>query len=395
MSEFIADMVSVIVPVFNAQCFLHKCIESILSQSYSYLNIILVDDGSEDASAEICDFYKVKDDRVFVIHKANGGLVSARKAGIEVARGEFTCWVDADDWVERDFIKDFVDIQKQAQADMVAMSLFHDIDVNSTIENNGLTDGEYSITQVLPKLMYTGKFYEYGICPHLVTKMFKTCIIREAELGVDERIVAGEDAAAVYSAILKCSKIAIKNKPNYHYIQHPSSITKIVSVNELQRLNYLWDYLLAVFKNRGVYDIMEKQLGVYRNYIFALRKIDYFDIESEKVLIPYGGISRKSKVIIYGAGVIGQMIYKYVANDNKLYVIKWIDMNYEYYRTIGYDVNNPEILEELDEEYDYILIASISEYTYISIRARLIELGIIDEKIRWFSEDFRYSIWEK
>lgn len=389
MSELVTNMVSVIVPIFNAQDFLHKCVDSILAQSYSYLNIILVDDGSKDASGEICDFYAAKDDRVFVIHKANGGLVSARKAGVKAAKGEFVCWVDADDWVEKDFIKDFVEIQRQTQADLVAMSLYHDINENTTIDNNGLADGEYNIAEILPKLMYTGKFYEYGIGPHLVTKMFRTDIIREAELKVDERIVAGEDAATMYAAVLKCNKIAIKNKPNYHYVQHPTSITKGSSPNELQRVEVLIDYLSAVYKDNGVYDVMERQLNVYRNYILALRKIDYFDAGGEKILVSYGGFERQSKVIIYGAGVIGQMIYKYVVSDKRLDVVKWLDKNYKHYNNIGYAVDNPEILDDFCEEYDYILIANISEDAYVSIRNYLLAKGIPDEKIRWFSDESR------
>ena len=389
MGGLATDMVSVIVPIFNAQNFLHKCIDSILAQSYSHLNVILVDDGSQDASGEICDSYAVKDDRVFVIHKPNGGLVSARKAGVKVAKGEFVCWVDADDWVEKDFIKDFVEIQRQTQADLVAMSLYHDINDSTTIDNNGLADGEYKVTEILPKLMHAGKFYQYGIGPHLVTKMFRTDIIREAELKVDERIVAGEDAATTYVAVLKCDKIAIRNKPNYHYVQHPVTITKVSSPGELQRVEVLIDYLATAYRDCGVYDIMKRQLNIYKNYMLALRKIDSFDENCEEVLIAYGGFKKHTKIIIYGAGVIGQMIYKYVEKDAKLHVIRWLDQNHLHYNNIGYAVDSPEILDNFNEEYDYILIANISEDVYASIKDYLLTKGIPHEKIRWFSEEIR------
>lgn len=382
-------MISVIVPIYNAEKFLHKSIDSILSQSYANLDVILVDDGSADTSSAICDFYKEKDKRVSVIHKPNGGLVSARKTGIKAAKGEFVCWVDADDWVEKDFVKDFVEHQKSTQADLVAMALYHDINEISTVTNNGLNDGVYSIGQLLPKLIHTGKFYEYGICPHLVTKMFRTEIVRESQLDVDERILAGEDAAVTYSAILKCNKVAIFNKANYHYVQHPSSITKVASENEIARIHVLIEYLTGVFKDTGVYDVLKDQLSVYRNYILALRKIDYFD--SDNILNSYGGFERGSKIVIYGAGVMGQMIYKYISPNKKLDIVGWVDRNYKYYRQIGYAVDEPDSIADI-EEYDYILVANISENSYEAIKEYLVNKGISDDKIRWFSETFRCGL---
>ena len=95
-------MVSVIVPVYNISGYLERCLQSILSQTYVDLEIILVDDGSEDSSGQICDQYAEIDNRIRVIHKKNGGLVSARKAGVSAASGDYVVWVDGDDWIEPD-----------------------------------------------------------------------------------------------------------------------------------------------------------------------------------------------------------------------------------------------------------------------------------------------------
>ena len=93
---------SIIVPIFNVSAYVRKCIESIVNQTYQNLDIILVDDGSTDDSGVICDEYAEKDSRIRVIHKTNGGLVSARKAGINIAKGEYSLYVDGDDWIEND-----------------------------------------------------------------------------------------------------------------------------------------------------------------------------------------------------------------------------------------------------------------------------------------------------
>ena len=92
--------VSIIVPIYNVEKYLSKCIESILSQTYKNIEIILVDDGSPDNSPQICDEYAKKDDRIIVIHKANGGVSSARNAGIDIATGKYIGFVDPDDYIE-------------------------------------------------------------------------------------------------------------------------------------------------------------------------------------------------------------------------------------------------------------------------------------------------------
>ena len=95
-------MISVIVPVYNVERYIRQCVESILEQTYADLEIILVDDGSTDGSGSICDEYKLKDNRVVVIHKCNGGLSEARNAGLDIARGEYIGFVDSDDYIEPD-----------------------------------------------------------------------------------------------------------------------------------------------------------------------------------------------------------------------------------------------------------------------------------------------------
>ena len=95
-------LISVIVPVYNVEEYLPRCVDSLLSQTYEKLEIILVDDGTKDASDKICDAYAARDPRVKVIHKENGGLSSARNAGIDIASGEYLAFVDSDDWIEPD-----------------------------------------------------------------------------------------------------------------------------------------------------------------------------------------------------------------------------------------------------------------------------------------------------
>ena len=98
------EMISVIIPVYKVQDYLPKCIESVLQQTYHNLEIILVDDGSPDKCGKICDSYARKDERIRVVHKTNGGLASARNAGLECATGDYVCFIDSDDWITKNEI---------------------------------------------------------------------------------------------------------------------------------------------------------------------------------------------------------------------------------------------------------------------------------------------------
>ena len=115
---------SVVVPIYNIENYLNKCIDSLLAQTYGNLEIILVDDGSTDSSSSICDEYAVKDNRVIVIHKENGGLISARQAGAIRASGDYVACVDGDDWVDEKYFEKFADIIDGHAPDIVCCSNF-------------------------------------------------------------------------------------------------------------------------------------------------------------------------------------------------------------------------------------------------------------------------------
>ena len=99
------DLITVIIPVYNVEKYLKECLESIINQTYKNLEIILIDDGSTDASGEICDEYSKRDNRIRVVHKANGGLSSARNLGLDIANGEYVTFIDSDDYIDLEFMK--------------------------------------------------------------------------------------------------------------------------------------------------------------------------------------------------------------------------------------------------------------------------------------------------
>lgn len=382
------QLLSIIVPIYNAEQYLIQCIESIINQTYDNLQIIFVDDGSTDSSLEICNFYAQKDKRIVIVQKENGGVVSARKAGVKAANGKMIGFVDADDWIEPDYFENMMAIFMETNADIVAGGHFHDIGESSVKVLNHVSVGLHETRAILDQLIYSGEFYEYGITPQLYTKIIRSDILKATQESVDERIQCGEDAAVTYPSVLKAKRLYVTDFCGYHYVQHQGSMTKTENREESVLIQVLIKFLEESIGNL-VSDIvlrdgLREQLRIYNNYMLSLREIGIFD---KKLLLPFGGISYGSKVVIYGAGVLGQKIYQYLLKSEQIEIVEWVDQNFSYYREKGLDVNEPGRISLLT--YDYILIANISHGVFVKIKKYLTEeLEVEDKKIRWFSDDF-------
>lgn len=372
-------LISVIVPVYNVENYLEKCVQSILSQTYRDLQVILVDDGSTDLSGKICDKLGTSDTRISVVHQNNQGLAQARQSGLEKAAGEYTVWVDSDDWVERDYFENLLYEAVRQNSDLIVADLFCDIGGNETVIKNNIAAGTYNLPEIIGNMLYSGHFFEYGIQPHGVTKLFRTELLKKVTEDMDFRITIGEDAAIVYPYILKCGSVTVSKLCGYHYIQRNGSLTKKRNNRELEKIEILTSYLRKRFLP---YEQLVWQLGIYKNYLLALRDLSFWD--DRGILFPFGGLN---KIAIYGAGGMGQSLYSYCEKKG-VPVAAWIDKNYEHYRSLNMPVMSLEEFRQIPEEWSYIFIANTSESAADKIKTDLINQGIPEEKIRWFSEEF-------
>lgn len=150
--------ISIIIPVYNVEKYLRQCIDSVLALTNKDIEVILVDDGSTDLSGKICDEYRAKDSRVKVVHKPNGGLVSARKAGFEISRGEYILNLDGDDWIEPDHIESLYNCAIENNADIVSCDYFKDYDDHVEIHSNKpkSKDTEEIVKQYLDGSIHAG-----------------------------------------------------------------------------------------------------------------------------------------------------------------------------------------------------------------------------------------------
>ena len=168
--------ISVIVCIHNIEPYLPKCIDSLLVQSFTNFELILVDNGSPDNCPDICDRYASSDNRIIVIHKKNEGLLSARKAGLEKAKGKYVAYVDGDDWVDIFYLDTLHNMAKANDADMVVTGYFKEFDGKiETIRpiSPGIFDKNQIGLEILSKAMYNGRFCEHGVSTYVWNKLFK------------------------------------------------------------------------------------------------------------------------------------------------------------------------------------------------------------------------------
>jgi glycosyltransferase involved in cell wall biosynthesis len=210
--------ISVIVPIYNVEAYLPRCIDSILSQTYRNIEVILVDDGSPDNSGKICDRYAGEDDRIKVIHRENGGLSAARNSGIDCATGEYLAFVDSDDYVKEDFIEFLYELMCKADADISACGALTVFSDGST-ENPSTDTGTHIMDsrEALERMCYNDSFYVTTWDKLYKRSLFDTVRFPEGKLF--------EDTGTTYLLVDRADTIITCGEPKYYYFRTPNSIT--------------------------------------------------------------------------------------------------------------------------------------------------------------------------
>lgn len=210
------EKISIIVPVYKVEQYLGKCIESILEQTHQNIELILVDDGSPDNCGNICDDYAKRDSRVRVIHKENGGLSSARNAGLEIASGAFLMFVDSDDYIALDTVETLYQRMQQDDSDMVVCGIQR-VDEKGNLFPSGegihTKSGIYTAEEFYPLLF----LYSVEACG----KLYKRTAFEDIRFPVGK---LHEDVFVTYKVVEKCAKISVLAEKLYYYLQRDNSI---------------------------------------------------------------------------------------------------------------------------------------------------------------------------
>lgn len=242
-------MISVIVPVYNVEKYLEACLDSIRKQTYCDLEIILIDDGSIDKSGEICDMYCKKDSRIKVIHKSNGGLGSARNKGIDIATGEYICFIDSDDTIDMSMLYELQNVLTEENADMIKCN-FYQNEEDKNKDTGKIT--VYTSQKACQNFLYD----EFTLKKHMKSTMtdalYKTKLFKQVRFRED---VLNEDTQIFPQIIFLCDKIIHIDKSFYYYRENIQGIMhQKISKKKVESLDIWADVYKTVNKNSNMAD---------------------------------------------------------------------------------------------------------------------------------------------
>ena len=263
---------SIIVPIYNVEKYLDKCIQSILNQTFKDFELILVDDGSPDKCPDMIDVYAKQDSRIISLHKPNGGLMSAWKYGVKRAKGEYIGFVDSDDWISSDMYEKLVSIAYEAKVDLVcSLKIYEYSGGNSIFEKLMLEPGYYDKvkieTNIKPYLIRSEKYLGRPISPNRFTKLFRRDLLLQILDDCNEDVTIGEDLVTTFAFINLAESIYLINDFHpYHYRIHNSSMSQIFSKAKYQKLITLKETLLKINSKYA------------KNYFLNQIHTDYIDL---------------------------------------------------------------------------------------------------------------------
>ncbi|HGJ5748030.1 TPA: glycosyltransferase family 2 protein [Streptococcus pneumoniae] len=292
--------VSVIIPVYNVEKYLRRCLDSVVNQTYKDIEVILVNDGSPDNSKEICEEYVAKYSNIQLINQKNAGLGAARNTGLQYITGNAVTFVDSDDWLELDAIEYYVASMKKSDADIVVTQMIRKKEYFSNEGTNGTTIKE----EVLNQEQFAKKYFkidgnniEYYAC----AKLYKREIAREVKYPVG---LFAEDVPVAFGYIIRSQKIFYSTKVTYNYFFNDNSLTAKFTDKDFD-LEKIWDLVVEEAKVYGNEDyILYAKVNRYRIDFNLLCRIalseNKSDIEkySQEIVVLLGKVKENKKILL-------------------------------------------------------------------------------------------------
>lgn len=300
-------LISIIIPCYNAEQSLGKCLQSVVTQDYNHIEIIIIDDGSSDGSAKIYQEFQQKDNRIIIITQNNSGVSKARNEGIKKANGEYICFVDSDDWVETNYCSTLYGMLHKENADIAIIEAeYQDLQgkivFQKPISNERIFDGKRALSLLLEDKI---------IQSHPWGKLYKACYLKN--INFPENLKCFEDYSTLFKIFDKAVTVVKSNDKLYHYIQHSESLSHNLSPETAYQF---YIAIMEVFKFWQSTTKIKNQKKVTRNIIKKLlmvlkrilRNTTEKDMQDEKEII------RKSfvKFLKYPITTIGPEYYLYI-----------------------------------------------------------------------------------
>lgn len=384
------QLLSVVVPVYNSEKTIERCIRSILEQTYHNLEIIMVDDGSIDQSYRISKKFADRDERIKLQKNEHLGVTAARKAGVNMASGEYIAFVDSDDWVERDYFEKLM--ENMGDADVVITEHYvveQDDRQKTCISSEHMKEGVYFGDRI-------GKVWEKAASPNgidccLWNKVCRTSLMKDSINKICDAIYLMEDYAISLQVLLMSNTIRIFNIQGYHYCVKKGSLVHSTHKDFLYNLHLLYTFMSNVVESHVYKEKLKLCFSQYMRYLIS-RSPWYLELETGReemnlniyyshVYFPYYGRLKNKRLILYGAGYVGQAYYYHIVNDREAEIVAWVDKSYDKYKDFEENIISPEEITNL--EFDHIIIAVWEEKTALEIRTELTEKGISEDIILW------------
>lgn len=384
----LSQKLAVIVPIYNREPYIGKCIESICGQTYKNIKIILVDDGSTDNSGQICDEYAQKDERIVVIHQENQGVLQSRYNGLLACDCEYATFVDADDWIDSNTYEFAANSMDKGTDVIVFGKVVEKGKKGRIFSKSNYAYGEYDRRaierKIYPTMIWDVKKNGAGLTQALWDKIIKReILIRSYELvGNIERLHYAEDSLILFPLMQWVQTMQILENHSYHYRMMSDNIPAYMSNKDYFDKMYVWYKHIRNY----VTEIPDVQKQIEYMYIFMAesRKRYYGDITTrEEHMFPFSLVPVGSRIILWGAGKVGKIYYEQIVRSKFCNIIAWVDSNFRLYSEYG--VKNTDIINE-DLEFDYVVIAVVSENVKDAIVSQLRNQGVLETKIIWCIE---------
>lgn len=249
----IDEKISIIVPVYNAESYLNRCVDSLRRQTFQNLEMVLVDDGSLDKSGQLCDSYAGEDARIRVVHKENGGLISAWKAGVKESSGAYLCFVDSDDWIDENMLEEMAAFLTGNDREIIASDYIIEKDDGSRqYVWQALPPGEYQgeamKEQVIPNLLgRESRYVTISRCMKLISRR----LIEDNQHYSNPAVSVGEDTTIMLPALIDCNRLVImEHKAYYHYLYVKESMVHKYDKKLYQNIQLLKQITLQIVNDK-------------------------------------------------------------------------------------------------------------------------------------------------
>jgi len=378
-----SPLVSIVVPVYNAGKYLNGCLDSIASQDYKNLEVIIVNDGSDDGSAERCRIYEEKDKRFRVIDQENKGVTVARLTGTKAAKGEFIVYVDADDWMDKQLVSELVK-KSPSDIDVVYTGDKKEwLDGTNTVRKPSNQVGFYRGGNINRSLInsFWREDFSQGFSCGCQNGMYRRTKVIDAWEAVDSKIHFAEDVAmnVVMLAISQC--IGVLHIAGYHYRVNTSSAVHKGANDDVESFILLYKHFCSVREKytRGEWLWPAMRRAMLGN-TFCVRYASFEKANARReIILPYH-VKKGKKVVLYGGGAVGIQIEASLSKTEFCQIVGWLDRNANHLRHMTRTIEQPEMIQNI-KDYEAVIVCMTKANIINSSCKTLSDLGVPKNKI--------------